>query len=137
MSNLLIIDDDPTTCTPLVRLLNDAGHTATCASGPVQAMKYLRAGDLDLVLLDLSMPGLDGFDLLQALAEEPRYAKVPVAVYSGQDDPAIVAQAMHLGARDFLTKGMTWDQLSQRIDALLRDQPDPPADQEQQPQPWA
>lgn len=135
MSNLLIIDDDPNTCAPLVRLLHHAGHAARCAQGPAQALKYLREGDLDLVLLDLSMPGTDGFDLLQALAEDSRFAGVPVAVYSGLDDPDSVAHARRLGARDFLTKGMGWDHLSQRIEALLHQAPDP--DAQAQPQPMA
>ena len=121
MSNLLIIDDDPAACAPLQRLLSQAGHATHCASGPAQALKFLRERDLDLVLLDLSMPGSDGFDLLQAIAEDRRFAGVPVAVYSGRDDPDSVARARHLGARDYLMKGMAWDQLSQRIDALLSD----------------
>lgn len=134
MSNLLIIDDDPNTCAPLVRLLTQSGHAARCASGPAQALKFLRDGGLDLILLDLSMPGIDGFDLLQALAEEPRYAGVPVAVYSGRDDPEAQAFARRLGARDFLPKGLGWEDLSQRIEALLREPPVDPDEPAHHPQ---
>ena len=123
MSNVLIIDDDPAVCKALARILQDAGHTAQCVGGPTQALKHLRHDDLDLVLLDLSMPGIGGLDLLQALAEEPRFARVRVAIYSGQDDPDVIAEAQRLGAQDFLVKGLSCDQLLSRIDALLRKPP--------------
>lgn len=119
MANLLIIDDDADACLPLVRLLERAGHEVRCSTGPADALKHLRAGSLDLVLLDLSMPGADGFDLLEALIEEPRFAGLPVAVYSGLSDPQSVARANRLGARDYLVKGTPWEELNRRIEALL------------------
>ena len=82
MANLLIVDDDETGARALARLLEVEGHHATCASSAGSALLHMREDDPDLVLLDLTMPQVNGLELLDALAAEPRFAHVRFAVYS-------------------------------------------------------
>src|SRR2546423_15091612 len=107
MADLLLIDDDPQQCELLALLLRREGHDAVCVNSASAALTHLRHAEPepDLILLDLTMPGIDGLDLLDAITEEPRFAHLPVAVYSGRDDPESHALAQRLGARDYIVKG--------------------------------
>ncbi len=83
MANLLIIDDDVTGASALARLLEREGHHATYATSAGSALSHLHDHDPDLVLLDLTLPRVDGLDLLDALVAEPRFAHLRFVVYSG------------------------------------------------------
>ncbi len=120
MAKLLVIDDDETGARTLARLLETEGHQATCASSAGSALLHMREDDPDLVLLDLSMPKVNGFELLDALAAEPRFAHVRFAVYSGSNDDSARATAMKLGACDFIQKGMDWSETYERIKGCLK-----------------
>jgi DNA-binding response OmpR family regulator len=119
MASVLIIDDNEKIAAPLAALLRIEGHDATYADGAGAALTHLRQSPPDLVLLDLSMPRVDGLDLLEALSSEPRYANVRVAIYSARNDPGSIAAAERLGACDFIVKGSDWDQTYSRIKANL------------------
>lgn len=128
MANLLIVDDDRPAAEALAALLRRAGHEAACAATAGEAMRHLRRSDPDLVLLDLTMPWIDGLDLLDAVTAEPRFADLRVAVYSGRDDPAAVAAARRLGACDYILKGADWHETYRRIQACLAAGDAPAAD---------
>ena len=119
MSSLLIIDDDTRTAEALALLLRREGHEAELVGDAGKALEHLRRHDPDLVLLDLSMPRVDGMDLLDALKDEPRFAGLRIAVLSGRDDPGTADAVRRLGACDFLEKGGDWDTLYGRIKAHL------------------
>ena len=119
MASVLIIDDNEQIAAPLAALLRSEGHAATYAPGAGAALSHLRQSPPDLVLLDLSMPLVDGLDLLDALRSEPRYADVRVAILSARDDEASVAEAERLGACEFIVKGQDWEEIYSRIKANL------------------
>jgi len=121
MSSLLIIDDDAPSSAALASLLRREGHEAACVHTAGAAITHLRHQEPDLVLLDLSMPGVDGLDLLDALTDDPQFARVRVAVYSGRDEPDSRAMAQRLGARDYILKGQAWPDTYQRIQSCLCD----------------
>src|ERR1700722_8712837 len=119
MATLLIIDDEPHAAAALAALLQREGHEAACAQTAGAAMDHLRHASPDLILLDLTMPRIDGLDILDALAMEPEYAHLRVAVFSGRDDDASINAARSLGAADYILKGLSWDETYQRIRACL------------------
>ena len=115
MSRVLIIDDDVSQSAALARLLQAKGHEAECAASAGQALSSLRQREPDLVLLDLSMPRVDGLDLLDALTGESRFDNLRIAVYSGRAEPAAFETARRLGACDFIVKGEDGQQTLSRI----------------------
>jgi DNA-binding response OmpR family regulator len=119
MASVLIIDDNEQIAAPLAALLRSEGHAATYAPGAGAALSHLRQSPPDLVLLDLSMPRVDGLDLLDALRSEPCYAGVRVAILSGRDDAESMAEARRLGACEYIVKGSNWDDVYSRIKANL------------------
>ena len=124
MPNLLIVEDDQSTCTALAGLLRMHGHDVFCAHTVSDALRQMRQVKPDLMLLDLGLPGFDGLDLLDALGGEPGLAGVPVAVYSGRDEPDAVAEARRLGACEYIVKGADWEQTYRRIESCLSAEPD-------------
>ena len=119
MASLLIIDDDVSSSAALAALLRREGHDVRCAPSAGEALSRLRDGDPDLVLLDLTMPRVDGLDLFDALTDEPRFRNLRVAIYSGRDEPAAQDAARRLGACDYIVKGGEWPQTYDRIKACL------------------
>jgi DNA-binding response OmpR family regulator len=119
MANLLIIDDDVQASTALAALLRREGHEVSCAPSAGEALSRLRQADPDLVLLDLTMPRVDGLDLFEALTDEPRFRNLRVAIYSGRDEPEALNAARRLGACDYIVKGGDWPQTYGRIKACL------------------
>jgi PleD family two-component response regulator len=127
MSNVLLIDDEQSSCAAMAALLRREGVEVACAPGALEALSHLRQSPPDLVLLDLGMPRTDGLDLLDALMDEPRFEDLRVVVFSGRCDPDTVARAKELGARDFIQKGVPWEQVRDRVLAQLREQSVPEA----------
>ena len=119
MPNVLIIEDDSSSCSAIVSLLEREGIESVCASDAGEALAQLRRHDPDLVLLDLGMPRTDGLDLLDAMLDEPRFAHLKVVVFSGRTDPDTQEQARRLGAVDFIPKGTAWQHIRERILAQL------------------
>ena len=119
MASLLIIDDDVQSSTALAALLRREGHQVSCAPSAGDALSRLRQADPDLVLLDLTMPRVDGLELFEALTDEPRFRGLRVAIYSGRDEPASHDAARRLGACDYIVKGGDWPQTYDRIKACL------------------
>ena len=119
MAKLLIIDDEPDAAAALAALLRHEGHQAGWVQTAGAALEYLRHNSPDLILLDLTMPRVDGLDILDALSLEPQYAPLRVAVLSGRDDPESIEAARELGAADYILKGGTWEETYGRIRACL------------------
>jgi CheY-like chemotaxis protein len=121
MASILIVDDVVDTCTMLQRLFARCGHAASClfeGSGVVEA---LRSQTFQLVLLDVMMPGMDGFAVLRAIRghADPKVAEVPVAMYSAMSDPNAMERALALGANEWIVKGTPFPLLHQRLDRFL------------------
>ena len=98
MAKFLIVDDEADAAGALAALLEREGHEAACARSAGEALTKMRGDEPDLILLDLTMPHVDGLDLLDALSDDGRFAHLRVAVYSGRDDPGDVERARRMGA---------------------------------------
>ena len=80
----------------------------------------LSAPDVGLVLLDVDMPGLDGFSVCQRLREHARFATVPIVMVTGHEDAVAISRAFEAGATDFVSKPVNWALLSRRLEYILR-----------------
>lgn len=119
MADVLIIDDDTLTAQTLARLLGAHGHDARTATDATTALRSLKEREPDLIVLDLALPRLYGLELLDALRDEPRFAGVQVAVYTGHDDPEARATAQQLGVCGFIVKGQDWPATCEQIERCL------------------
>ena len=114
---LLIIDDDMELCGLLKEFLQREGFAVECAHDGINGLEHAKQGGYDLIILDVMLPGLDGFEILKRLRAESR---VPVLMLTarGQDVDRIVG--LELGADDYLPKPFNPRELSARVKAVLR-----------------
>jgi CheY-like chemotaxis protein len=119
VADVLVADDNKVNRLLLCRSLELMGHRVSSAENGHQALALLRAQRFDLLLLDLAMPELDGFALLQLRAGDAALREVSVIVTSALDGVAPVARCIELGADDFLHKPVDPWLLKARVDASL------------------
>lgn len=105
---ILVVDDDPLVREVMIALFADAGHAVTCAENGEDACKIAARQEFDLAVIDLGMPGLDGFGLLKYLRLDPKSADLPVIVATSADDPQSIEHAYKLGASSFVIKPINW-----------------------------
>jgi DNA-binding response OmpR family regulator len=112
---ILFADDDPILREfAAVHLATETQEVRLAGDGE-EALAMLAAAPPDILLLDIEMPRLDGFGVLERMRADPRLAQVPVMVITGREDVRAIDQAFHLGATAFLTKPINWRLLSYQI----------------------
>jgi DNA-binding response OmpR family regulator len=117
---ILIIDDDINFRDMLRIHLSSAGYAPQVAEDAIEGGKALLANPPDLIISDLNMPYMDGFELLALLRSDESVGAIPVIFLSGRSDGDTMARAVELGASDFLTKPVTREQLLESIEACLK-----------------
>jgi len=116
---LLVVDDTEANRDLLARRLRALGHDVAIAKNGREALDSLAARDTDLVLLDIMMPEMDGFEVLERLREDPARRHVPVIMISAVDEIDSVVRAIELGATDYLPKPFNAVVLKARVTATL------------------
>ena len=118
-ATILVVDDDPDNCTIVVHLLERQGYqTRTAYSGP-DALAIVRTEPIDLVLLDVMMPEMDGFQVCSALRELDPGKTLPIILLTAWDDIDARLGAMHHGASEFLAKPVNKHELFARVRSQL------------------
>lgn len=117
---ILIIDDDAMTRLLVVETLEPEGFRVEEATGPDEGIDAFLHHRPAVVLLDVEMPGGDGFACCRRLRAMPEGRRVPIVMLTGNDDDASIASAFDAGATDFVSKPMRWKLLGYRIRYLLR-----------------
>ncbi len=117
--HILVVDDLRTNRLKLSLGLKQQGHTLKEAENGRQALAMLRAERFDLVLLDILMPEMDGYEVLGEMKQDAVLRNVPVIVISAQDELESVVHGIELGAEDYLPKSFDPVLLKARIDACL------------------
>ena len=120
MAKIVVIEDDLTFLDLLRVHLASAGHEVLTAEDAALGLRAVITEGPDLILLDLTVPYLDGFEILKALSSDPATKSIPVIVLTGRGDDEAFARARSLGASRFLTKPVARDALIGAIDSLLR-----------------
>ena len=119
-ARVLVVDDDPTMRLLVAESLETEGlEVEEAADGP-EAIRLFRAHPPDLVLLDVRMPGSDGFSVCEEIRKAPTGVDVPIVMVTGLDDVESIRRAYEAGATDFVTKPIPWLVLSHRVRYLLR-----------------
>jgi DNA-binding response OmpR family regulator len=116
---IMVVDDDPDTISILARHLQREGFVAIEAVSGAECLRIVREHPVDIILLDLMMPDMDGFAVCRALKENPDAAEIPVIMITARDDLDARAEGMRLGVSDFLAKPVFRRQLANRIRAQL------------------
>lgn len=117
---ILIVDDNALSAKKLRLAMRTLGHEATIAHDGFAALAVLREHPFDVILLDIVMPRMDGYEVLRELKADPRLRDIPVIVISAlEDEIESVARAIELGAVDFLPKQFVPSILKARLDSSL------------------
>jgi len=103
-SSLLVVDDNSMNRLMLSRYISRLGYRASLAENGRQALEKLQAEPYDLVLLDVQMPEMDGYAVLEHLQADPRLRDIPVIMISAVDELERVVKCIELGAQDYLPK---------------------------------
>lgn len=119
-ARILVVDDIPANVKLLeARLLAEYFEVLTAADG-MTALSICDQTSVDLILLDIMMPGIDGFEVCERLKTNPRTAHIPVVMVTALDQPADRVRGLKAGADDFLTKPVNDLQLMTRVKSLIR-----------------
>lgn len=115
---VLVVDDSKTELMFLTDLLQKNGFTVKTAENAEDAMRRLEAERPDLILMDVVMPGQNGFQLTRALTRHPRYAEVPIILCTSKNQETDRVWGMRQGARDYIVKPVQAAVLLAKIQAL-------------------
>src|SRR5512136_2386394 len=116
---LLVVDDDGVNRLVLGRYLQQQGHLVTYAENGRRALELLRAQAFDMMLLDIEMPEMNGYEVLKHVLADTRLRDIPIIVTSALDEMDSVVKCIQMGAEDYLTKPVDQVLLKARIDASL------------------
>lgn len=115
---VLIVDDDEAVLTMLRKVMKSSGIESDAARSGGEAIELASRGHYDLMLLDINMPGMDGFEVIQTL--RGRGLKLPIIVVSGRKEDYDALYGLDIGADDYLTKPFNPVTLGAKVKALIR-----------------
>lgn len=119
MANVLVVDDEPNIVLSLEFLMEQAGFQVTTAEDGEQALESVKNAQPDLILLDISLPGISGFDVLEQLRGQPDTASLPIIMLTAHGREVEREKGMALGADDYITKPFSTQTLVEKVKALL------------------
>lgn len=117
MVKILIVDDDIDLCKLIYMRLKKEGYIVTTSHSGEMGMEFFKAANYDLIILDIMLPGLDGFSLLQKIRMS---SYVPVIMLTAKDEENDKVYGLRIGADDYLTKPFSVNELVERINSILR-----------------
>jgi twitching motility two-component system response regulator PilH len=118
IKNILLVDDSKTELHFLTELLEKRGYKIRTAEDGEEAMRRLGEETPDLILMDVVMPGQNGFQLTRAITRDPRFVNVPVIMCTSKNQETDKVWGMRQGARDYIVKPVDADELVAKIKAF-------------------
>jgi CheY-like chemotaxis protein len=118
-ARILIVDDEQLNRDLLFTRMRHTGYAPPVAENGRDALEYLRAQEFDLILLDIMMPEIDGFQLLSQIKADSRINQIPVMMVSALDDTDTIARCFDMGATDYVTKPFNAIELKARVLSCL------------------
>jgi len=116
--NLLIVEDEKRMAELLRKGLEEEGHAVVCAADGIEGLEMSRAYDFDMIILDVMMPKLDGYELAKKLRSDK--ISTPILMLTAKDSVQDIVHGLDLGADDYLTKPFSFRVLLARLRALVR-----------------
>ncbi|HEY2257508.1 MAG TPA: response regulator [Variovorax sp.] len=116
---VLVVDDSKTELVFLTDLLQKNGFSVKTAENADDAMRRIEEEQPDLILMDVVMPGQNGFQLTRAIARNPQYASVPIILCTSKNQETDRVWGMRQGARDYIVKPVNAAELMAKISALV------------------
>ena len=120
LGHILAVDDNRMNRLKLVRMLGKEGYDVEQAEGGREALTMLRSNVFDLVLLDILMPEVDGFQVLREMKDDAALRDIPVIVVSAVEEMNSVYQFLELGAVDYLSKPVDAELLIDRVSRYIK-----------------
>jgi twitching motility two-component system response regulator PilH len=118
IQSILVVDDSKTELHHLSDVLGKRGYSVRTAENGEEAMRRLAEAVPDLILMDVVMPGQNGFQLTRTITRDARYAKVPVIMCTSKNQETDKVWGMRQGARDYIVKPVNADELVAKIRAF-------------------
>ena len=115
VQKILVVDDSKTELHHLFEILTQHGYAVRTAEGGEEAMKRLQEDRPDLILMDVVMPGQNGFQLTRAITRDPKYAGIPVIMCTSKNQETDRVWGMRQGAKDYVVKPVQGDELIAKI----------------------
>lgn len=122
---ILVVEDDPTSLKLLELILSKEGYEVVAASNGLEGLRMAKLDSPDLVVMDVMLPGLDGFEVCHRLRSEAATAGLPVLMLSSKRQKSDIETATKVGANAFLPKPVDRTEFLSKVSELLRDQKDP------------
>jgi twitching motility two-component system response regulator PilH len=119
MAHILIVDDSPTDVKVLSGMLERAGHRVSSAGSAEAGIDLARSEHPDLILMDVIMPGMNGFQATRSLSRDPATSEIPVIIVTTKGMETDRVWGMRQGAKDFIVKPVTEKDLIERINLLM------------------
>ena len=119
-STILIVDDDPAGRQTLESILDEQGYQLEFAENGAQALQMIRKILPDVILLDVMMPGMDGFEVCRQVRSDPAIAEIPIIMLTALDDRRSFLNGLESGADDYLTKPYDRHELRARLLGITR-----------------
>jgi len=116
---VLVVDDEPNVLRSLVQYLRLEEFQVETASNGVEALEKVDSFNPELILLDVMMPGMDGFEVLDKLKEKPGHHETPVIMLTAKDQSSDVLKGYQSGATSYLVKPFNLDELVETINQTL------------------
>ena len=118
MARILIVDDSPSQLLGIKRIVEKLGHETLTAEDGAQGVEVAKAELPDLILMDVVMPNLNGFQATRTISKTPETAHIPVILVTTKDQDTDRVWGMRQGARDYITKPVDQTELMGKIKAL-------------------
>jgi twitching motility two-component system response regulator PilH len=118
IQKILVVDDSKTELMYLTDLLSKNGFSVKTAENAEDAFRRLAEDKPELILMDVVMPGQNGFQLTRAITRDPLYANIPIIMCTSKNQETDRVWGMRQGARDYITKPVNSDELMVKIKAL-------------------
>ena len=118
MARILIVDDSPSQLMGMMRIVEKLGHVGLSAEDGAAGVEAAKIEKPDLILMDVVMPNLNGFQATRAISKEPTTAHIPIVLVTTKDQETDKVWGMRQGAKAYITKPFTESQLSEVINQL-------------------
>lgn len=119
MAKVLVVDDEPNIVLSLEFLMQQAGFEVVTAADGESALERISDSAPDLLLLDISLPGISGFDVLEQLRSDPHHQRLPIIMLTAHGREVEREKGLALGADDYVTKPFSTQALVDKVKALL------------------